>query len=504
MILGMVAIGVLALAWLGRQLTMAGDRTTRLMSSSIFAGAGLVLAMVVSAGLAAPFSPWDTVRIAPAMALLRGFPLYSGQSSGAVLSTMYGPVATLAYVPAALARDPAVAAILGRWLAFLYTFTPLVVCCAIKNAESDRSWRRAVLVLATFGLLVAPSLQYSTTFLHADAPALGLMGLACLLAARPGGPGVAPAVVCILAILTKQTMVALPFALIVAAWLDSGRNAAVRFALILAVTAAVFLGITCWFLDWDAFVLNLVKIPGGVPWRGESPTNLAVTAAELIVHGLPFLVALGLCFLGVAEDESSVRRSRVFMLAAVALAPMAILGRVKQAGDVNSFSPALYPLLLAVASRAVASPPPRLIRNGAVVAIALLIAFGSMRLAEDVRLLTKERRFDTETAYLHAHPGEVYFPWNPAAHIAVEGRPTHHLFSAWERGVAGFPVSETHLRSALPPGCRFVAFPLKRLGPMVGFGSCIQMLERCDLLAKPASPVRLVGLPDYECYVLTR
>ena len=129
MILALVVVGVLALLGIGRRMTRGGDRSARQTSAAILAGAGVIVALVVSAGLAAPFSPWDTVRIAPAMALLKGHPLYAGEGSGAVLSTMYGPVATLAFVPAALAGDPAISAILGRWLAFLFTFAPLVVCC---------------------------------------------------------------------------------------------------------------------------------------------------------------------------------------------------------------------------------------------------------------------------------------------------------------------------------------------------------------------------------------
>ncbi|MDB5352991.1 MAG: hypothetical protein JWN86_4238 [Planctomycetota bacterium] len=499
----LVAVGVLALAWLGRRMARGRGRSVRITSATLLAGAGLIVALVVSAGLAAPFSPWDTVRIAPAMALLKGHPLYAGTGSGAVLSTMYGPIATLAFVPAAMVGDPALAAVLGRWLAFLFTFAPLVACCRLSAPAPGRSWRMTVLVVGTFGLLVAPSLRYSTTFLHADAPALGLLGLACLLAARPGGPGLGAAIACALAILTKQTMATLPPALIVAGWLVAGRAAALRFAAVLCLTGAAFVATTWWLVDRDDLLLNLVKIPGGVPWRGQAPGNLAATVAEMLVHGLPFLAALGV-FGSCRTDDESARRAKVFAIAALALAPMAVLGRVKQAGDVNSFSPALYPLLLAVASRAAAVGPPLAIRRGTVAAMAVLIVFGSMRLAEEIRLLTKERAFDTESAFLKAHPGEVYFPWNPAAHVAVEGRPTHHLFSAWERGEAGFPVREAHLRSGLPRGCRYVAFPLKRLGPMVGFGSCVQMLERYDLLAKPATPVRLAGLPDYECYALTR
>ena len=505
MIPSLVTLGIVAAALAGRWVARGSDRSARLLGSAVGAGASVSAALVVLSGLSAPFSPWDSVRLAPAMALIRGFNPYASSSSGAVLSTMYGPVAMAAYVPAALVGNAAAAATLGRWAAFAFCVLPLAACCRPLARDEGRGGRLAVLTVATLAMLLSPALRYSTTYLHADAPALGLSGLACLLSARRSGPGVAAAVACALAIWTKQTMAPLPVALVAWAWISGGPGRGIRFAATLAAVGLASLAAVALMFDFRSIYLNLVQVPGGVPWRGRAPWNIAETSAELVMHASPLLLAwLVAIRSGPARiDDPARSRSRVLVLAALALAPMAVLGRVKQAGDVNSFGPALYPLLLAVASRfaAIAPPEPRRLLAATIAGLAIL---GGWRMIDEVRALAKERPRDTESIYLAAHPGTVYFPWNPSVHLAVEGRPTHHLFSAWERGVAGFPVSETHLRSALPPGCLYVAFPLKRLGPVVGFGSCIQMLRRDGLLAEPAVPVRLAGLPDYECYALVR
>lgn len=508
MIPGLILGVTLALALAGRGLARRSGWRSPGLAAAITVGIGVGSGLVTTACLAAPFSPWDSVRLAPAMALLRGVNPYAGADSGAVLSTMYGPVAMVAYIPAALAGDPATSATLGRLLAFAFCFLPLAACCRPFEKGAGRGWRFGVLVSSTLAMLLMPSLQYSTTFLHADAPALGLTGLSCLLALRKNGRSFAAALSCALAIWTKQTLVTLPIALVIWAWIEGGPRRAVRTGSMLVATVAASCVVVALLFDRDSIYLNLVQIPGGVPWRGHAPWNLGSTGLELLFHAAPLLFA-GLLVTQVQPkgvEEAARSRCHLFALTATLLVPMAVLGRVKQAGDVNSFSPALYPLLLAVASRASAVVLPELSRVRLVLAATLagLSTLGIVRLHDEIRLLAIERPRDAEVSYLTEHPGSVYFPWNPAVHVALGGRPTHHLFSAWERGVAGYPVDESHLRSAIPPGCEYVAFPLKRLGPVMGFGSCVQMLRRDGLLAEPETPIRLAGLPDYECFKLAR
>ncbi len=523
MITAAIITAVVSIAVIGNRLAYSQARPARILAGVTLAALSVALGLVATSCLSAPYSPWDAVRVAAPMAAVRGFPLYSGQDSGAVLSTMYGPIGMLAFAPAALLRDPATAAIVGRFLAALFTFSPLGAACLMAGKSASRWWRLAVFVTAAFALLSLPSLRYSALYLHADAPALGLMGIACILvgSTRPGWNLIA-AIACVLAVATKQTLFLLPLALVGVMAATHGRRKAAIWGVSVGIAFAIGAAGLAATTHFGDVYLNVVSIPAGVPWKGRAPWNLLGFLGELALHATPLLLVSAVFLrpgrlkhaapLPTNELACSAvppqrnHLAQTFALVSLAMVPLAILGRVKQAGDVNSFSPVLYPLLLALTALAVSTEPLPASRSRLAMTSLLLLGlvFGTVRLSDEANLLVKLRPLDAESRYLRLHPGEIYLPWHPAAHLAVEGRATHHLFTAWERGEAGFPVSKAHLLSAMPPNCRFVAFPLKRLGPVAGFGSSIQMLERHGMRVDRDHPVRLAGLPDYECFAITR
>jgi hypothetical protein len=264
----------------------------------------------------------------------------------------------------------------------------------------------------------------------------------------------------------------------------------------------------------DALFFNAIAWPGHLPWKGAAPGSLVRIAMELAPYMLPFAAVLivGLWRGRAPTDEMK----RWLFPAAVALAmvPLAILGRVKKGGDVNSFSPALYPLLLACAVRCVwlasrikrpdAVRVTREWKHFLIVGMVLLTLLCLPTFVGSAKIYEKLRPADAEYVYLRKHPGQVYFPWHPLAHLMAEGRLTHHAHSVWERGVAGYPVSPAHALSGIPEGCRYVCFPLKRFGPVVGFSWSSELMESLELVKKESRPVRIKGLPDYECYAVRR
>src|SRR5437868_1701714 len=53
-----------------------------------------------------PHWDWSSCRLAASLRLAYGFPLYTPQGGAMLNDWMYGPVAPLAYLPAALAKTP--------------------------------------------------------------------------------------------------------------------------------------------------------------------------------------------------------------------------------------------------------------------------------------------------------------------------------------------------------------------------------------------------------------
>ena len=86
MIALLILLGIAILAFIGRSFARRGDRSDRVVGATIAWALGVVVALVVVAGLSAPFSPWDMVRLAPSMALLRGAFLFLVRQSLIVMS----------------------------------------------------------------------------------------------------------------------------------------------------------------------------------------------------------------------------------------------------------------------------------------------------------------------------------------------------------------------------------------------------------------------------------
>ena len=202
-----------ALAWIWTCRTLIRHGRDRAWTAFLAPAAIAALGITIAAVLEAPYSPWDVVRLAPTAAIARGFPLYSGRSTGAILSTMYTPFSSLAYLPAILFREPAREAMAGRFISCALVFGPIWLFCLapLKNHLK----RLMIFVPALLACSFSPALWYSGTRIHADAPAIAMLALACWFETgkRSTATGLLAGLCAWLAVWAKQTMIALPIGL---------------------------------------------------------------------------------------------------------------------------------------------------------------------------------------------------------------------------------------------------------------------------------------------------
>ena len=146
-------------------------------------------AWIANVGFQGVVPYWSGPRLAPAMAGAHAAaPLQSGQS-GPVLGWIYPPVSALAYLPAAFVPDPDLAVVAARCLSLFYYYAACGVAVLRRPGWPGRAQARPAPAVPHLRLASGESrpLVYSSTEVHADAPALGLAALAVLLVTRSRG-----------------------------------------------------------------------------------------------------------------------------------------------------------------------------------------------------------------------------------------------------------------------------------------------------------------------------
>jgi hypothetical protein len=475
----------------------------------------IVASSIVKVFLEAPNRKWNPIRIAPPISLWHGYTLYYPPDSGPVTGNIYAPFSSIAYLPAALAPTPTGVVALGTLFSLLYYFAPaLWLYLRGKNIPDDRStvlaqWYTFILFpLVTFNRM--KSLGYSAGFIHADAPALGLAGAACavLYAAPPyrWNTLFLSALLAVLSVWSKQVMAPLLVAIPLWLLLTDGFKACFRYGLALLLAGGLAAAVFLTLFDARALWFNVVTIPGHHPWRSDF--NLMTAALEF--QELSFLMMLLLAFgalFSLALRSAPVvglshwlarNRWSLFAVASLLVLPTSLIGRVKIGGDPNALSFALYLLLLSVClmlREGVAAPGVEALKTGMrVLAVVSIAGTGILLIQEQCERylnLAQPQPNDLEVVhrYLQNHPGEAYFPWNPLGHLLVDGRYYHFDYGLYDRELAGFPLSEEHVRQHVPPGMRRVCFPPDR-----NFEHVLKYLKEYS------RRVEIEELPGFICY----
>ena len=476
----------------------AGARAGRpllLALAGVAAAALLVLLAAVVATV--PHRTWSAARLAPTAALVHGFAPYAPAGAGAVLSSLYGPASVLYFLPAFLLEGLTPRLLAAGVLNVLALLVPFLVLLRGRPGERDPlAWLLAA-TAALAVLLASPPLVQMVGGIHVDALAVGLgLGSCHVLSRASRRPGAArlggAALLVVLAAWSKQIEAPLVLAQLVWLALVAGGRSAGRYLAWLAgwglATGALFLAL----FEPRALAFNLLTIPAGHPL-----SHLRLALRDLLVHGTPFLLLAGLGLAcawrtrpaagdppgapgarrGAGLREALALDGALLALAGLVLLPVSVLARAKLGAYVNSlhFLPYLLAAgLVGLRHAAAAGPwPPASARPGAAAAArlacaallaTLLLGLSTAPWAELRRGLAAMRApranpQEEAFAFARAHPGRVWFPWNPLAALEAEGELHHFEWALVDRELAGHPLEERHLRAHLPRALELIAFP---------------------------------------------
>ena len=450
---------------------------------SVLAGLGLTLTLVevATVWLGQAGDPWNSARLTPAIALHHGFKLYYPLHEGPVLSTVVGPVAFLPYWPVGFVSGSPTTLILVASGLNLTAFS-LLGTWMVRRLPGSGLAQLTAWCLGAQLVLLYPALRYSLFSIHADAPALWLCGLGlCLLLQEERllswrrCLGIA---LCLsLAVWAKQSVAPIFAAVLLLVSLRDGLRGAGRLAgAYLIVWTVVSLGFAGWF-GFEVLRDNMLVVPSRHPWMQMSLANgeiypqlaavgliartkvLAAAALQILRANWPLFALLVYALLQNAGDLSAKcwRWPRTswagFFLIALAMLATAAVGRVKVGGAINHESYVVFFLVAAfvcwLAETGNTGGPPHRLRAGVVLAVLLLL---NLPQALDYPGWTAAWRNQNEISYRYdrAHPGEVYFPWNPLSSLLAEGRLYHFDYGVFDRNLGGARVAPDHLERHLP------------------------------------------------------
>lgn len=465
---------------------------------------------------AAAWWDWNAARVVPSVALARGFALYYPPDSGPAVTTHYGPVKELLYLPAALASTPTGAIAIAAVLNLATLLAPLWL---VLRGSAGREGRRlpgaatpgvatpgaaTAFVFAAAAIPWSYATRYVATSVHADAPAVGLGLLSCwwLTVGPPTRRRlIVAALLCALASWTKQVeapIVAGQAIYLAAIW---GRRRAVELLLWTAGWAVALGALFARLFGWREMLFQTLLLPARQPrLPGLSPLLLAVVELAILGSASLLLVLVALRSAG-GRPWRELLRDRpwtLYLLAAVALVPVGVLARIKYGGDVNSYH-SLYYLLAAaaciVARGELGASADRGRRLAVLLAAGALV--GALPKLTVCGYLRHPRENPQEKAFALArrHPGEIFFPWNPLSTLMAEGRLDHFDHDLVDRELAGLAPSEEHFRAHLPPRLRWVCFSTEGL-PHTG-DYARRHLPELSVLVEPAPP-------GWSCYARPR
>lgn len=435
--------------------------------------------------------PWTSIRLAPAFALVQGYPLYSAPDSPPWVMVVYGPLYPVMYLPATLAGTPGPAVAVATLLAHFYILVPVgllcVTCARRLRQESAPFQLHWSLILFLFALVAyaVPSLNYVSTHVHVDAPALGLFLFAAysVLRAQPGNGNALRWV--LVAGICAGLSAACKINLAVATlgfffWIIRfhGVKRALTFLAAAILTFCVIYAGAALRDGIAALLLNL-RLPGKMPWStfNESGTlsgvsysvfdkfriALTILSEYLRDYGIITLALLLLLPMFKQKSAAATEVIRLFLFLAVIMVLPSIVSLGKSGGDVNSRALVSLPLTLAAVfafATLLQQASRTALMTGLATLTALIFMVGLASVAGLLRLSLKTNPTLPE-AYQTVSTGgsRWYFPFDPLAHLLAEKKFRPNMDVVHSYAAAGAPVEKAAFRSALPENLEYIAIP---------------------------------------------
>jgi hypothetical protein len=474
-------IGAWVLGALGTR-GIALQRAQRILAAAVAVTGLAALILCLGEYLEAPFSEWNDSRLAPAAALWHGFPIYTRAGGGPILGHIRGPITAAFYVPAVLLPTPATAILFGAVMSFFMYALPALALLLLESGGPG-VLPAACFVCFCLATVYEPALIAPAFKIHADAPALGFMALACAFIYTPAqrcktGYLLASAAAAVLAAGSKQVTVSTLLVLPLYLLLTDGYRTCRHYVGLLVLAAVILAAVVLRFVDLGAMIFDTITVPSGHPWKGSGGVGaLAHAFRELAHRSLPYavIVVVGVVALG-ASSRSKLGMRQWFaeqrwvlpILVGLAAIPTSLAGRAKVGGDANALCYSLYFIVLGAflvllraareEDKVAGLSPPVTARVVLTILATFLAVAGLPRLSGLHQVLAELPTNPETTAYRFAreHPGQVYFPFHPLVTLMSEGRLYQFLHGVEHRELAGWNVSDEQFRAHLPPNLRYV------------------------------------------------
>ncbi len=409
-----------------------------------------------------PIYSWNEVRLAPAFALRHGINPYPPLGGGPLSTWIYGPVGILVNLPATFASTPVGALQIASLINGFILLAPLAVI--FFGSEELRARGPAARWFAlTLGVMLVPRPNLVLQVADHAAIAFGLLSCWCL--ARRAQPTVGrlavAAALCALAVWAKQIAIFLVPAQIAFLFLGGERTAARQYLAAVAFFGLIAFAGAGWAFGFGNLWLNLVTIPGRLPWIDDVPARFAMRQWSLLAQLV--LPAIGLVVMWRAKfwPGRATESGRFFHLAAwaaAAMLPVGLAAYLKIGGDTNllhSWDYLLPGALLAwlAADRFSRSTPARLL---AVTALAV-----ALRWSDLVALPAGPfcAHFESAARLTAAYPRAIWFPRNPLITFYADRELWHSEDGIQTRFLANYGIRAPDFRRHLPPDLQAVAYP---------------------------------------------